>query len=135
MSTYAPDIPIVYTSADSVFQVAAHEELIPVPELYKICEIARNLLQGPHEVGRVIARPFTGTSGHFVRTANRHDFAVPPPLGMLLDRLTENSVPVMSIGKIEDIFLGRGIGRAVRTKNNTEGMQAISRPRKIFRQA
>ncbi|MBV8069595.1 MAG: phosphopentomutase [Acidobacteriaceae bacterium] len=117
--------PIVYTSADSVFQIAAHEQVIPPAELYRICEIARHLLHGPHEVGRVIARPFAGASGHFVRTANRHDFAVPPPRGMLLDRLAENGVPVMSIGKIADIFLGRGISEAVRTKNNVEGMQAI----------
>jgi phosphopentomutase len=117
--------PIVYTSADSVFQIAAHEQVIPLPELYRMCEIARNLLQGPHEVGRVIARPFTGTSGHFVRTANRHDFAVPPPHGMLLDRLQDAGVPVMSIGKIADIFLGRGITQIVRTKNNEDGMQAI----------
>jgi phosphopentomutase len=117
--------PIVYTSADSVFQVAAHEEVIAVPELYGVCEIARGLLRGPHEVGRVIARPFTGTSRHFVRTANRHDFAVPPPDGMLLDRLAQDRVPVISIGKIDDLFLGRGISRAVRTKNNSEGMEAI----------
>jgi phosphopentomutase len=117
--------PIVYTSADSVFQIAAHEQIIGLAELYRICEIARGLLQGPHEVGRVIARPFTGTSGHFMRTANRHDFAVPPPAGMLLDRLQDASVPVLSIGKIVDVFLGRGITRAVRTKNNADGMQAI----------
>src|SRR3974377_2286960 len=79
--------PIVYTSADSVFQVAAHEEVIPLWELYKICETARAILQGPHEVGRVIARPFVGSPGNFPRTANRHDYAVPPPPGMLLDRL------------------------------------------------
>lgn len=117
--------PIVYTSADSVFQVAAHEQIIPPDELYRICEIARHLLHGPHEVGRVIARPFTGMSGHFVRTANRHDFAIPPPPGMLLDRLAERAVPVMSIGKIADVFLGRGIAQAVRTKTNADGMQAI----------
>ena len=118
--------PIVYTSADSVFQVAAHEQVIPVPELYRICEIARDLLHGSHEVGRVIARPFEGTPGHFVRTSNRHDYAVPPPNGMLLDRLAEAQVPVMSIGKIADIFLGRSIVRSIKTKNNAEGMQRIS---------
>ncbi|MBV8553575.1 MAG: phosphopentomutase [Acidobacteriaceae bacterium] len=117
--------PIVYTSADSVFQIAAHEQVIPVPELYRICEIARALLCGPHEVGRVIARPFEGSSGHFVRTANRHDYAVPPPQGMLLDRLAENGVPVTAIGKISDIFLGRGITSSVKTKNNADGMQQI----------
>ena len=79
--------PIVYTSADSVFQIAAHEAVIPLPELYRICEIARDILRGPHEVGRVIARPFEGEAGHFTRTANRHDYAVPPPEGMLLDQL------------------------------------------------
>src|SRR5437588_1653413 len=80
--------PIVYTSADSVFQVAAHEEVIPLWELYKICETARDILRGPYEVGRVIARPFTGQPGAFARTPNRHDYAVPPPKGMLLDRLS-----------------------------------------------
>src|SRR6266852_5792580 len=79
--------PIVYTSADSVFQVAAHEEVIPLAELYRICEIAREILRGPYEVGRVIARPFSGAPGAFERTANRHDYAIPPPAGMLLDRL------------------------------------------------
>lgn len=114
--------PIVYTSADSVFQVAAHEEVIPVPELYRICEMAREMLRGPHEVGRVIARPFTGVPGAFTRTANRHDYAVPPPRGMLLDRLEERGVPVYSVGKIFDIFLGRGIREGAKTKNNAEGM-------------
>ncbi len=114
--------PIVYTSADSVFQVAAHEEVIPLWELYKICETAREILTGPHEVGRVIARPFTGAPGHFTRTANRHDYAVPPPQGMLLDRLEERGTPVHSIGKIFDIFLGRGIAESSKTKNNADGM-------------
>jgi phosphopentomutase len=114
--------PIVYTSADSVFQVAAHEEVIPLWELYKICETARDILRGPAEVGRVIARPFTGTPGHFARTANRHDYAVPPPAGMLLDRLAGRGVPVTSVGKIFDVFLGRGIGESAKTKNNSDGM-------------
>ncbi|MFN0172811.1 MAG: phosphopentomutase [Bryobacteraceae bacterium] len=114
--------PIVYTSADSVFQIAAHEEIIPVPELYRMCETARAILRGPHEVGRVIARPFVGTPGSFTRTANRHDYAVPPPPGMLLDRLSENGVPVTSIGKINDVFLGRGIGHSFKTRNNADGM-------------
>lgn len=117
--------PIVYTSADSVFQVAAHEDVIPVWELYRICEIAREIMTGPHEVGRVIARPFTGEPGAFTRTANRHDYAVPPPKGMLLDQLHDRKVPVYSIGKIFDVFLGRGIGEHVKTKNNTEGMASI----------
>jgi phosphopentomutase len=114
--------PIVYTSADSVFQVAAHEEVIPVEELYRICEAARAILHGPHEVGRVIARPFIGKPGAFVRTANRKDFAVPPPAGMLLDRLAERGVMVHSVGKIFEIFLGRGILRKAKTKNNADGM-------------
>jgi phosphopentomutase len=114
--------PIVYTSADSVFQIAAHEEVIPLWELYKICETARGLLRGPYEVGRVIARPFLGSPGAFVRTANRHDYAVPPPKGMLLDQLADRNVPVYSVGKIFDVFLGRGIGDHVKSKNNEEGM-------------
>lgn len=116
--------PIVYTSADSVFQVAAHEEVIPLWELYKICETARAILQGPYAVGRVIARPFTGAPGAFTRTANRHDYAVPPPKGMLLDQLEERGVAVHSIGKIFDVFLGRGIRDSTKTKNNADGMAA-----------
>jgi phosphopentomutase len=114
--------PIVYTSADSVFQVAAHEEVIPLWELYKICETARDILRGPAEVGRVIARPFVGTPGHFTRTANRHDYAVPPPQGMLLDQLAARGVPVSSVGKIFDVFLGRSIGDSAKTKSNADGM-------------
>jgi phosphopentomutase len=117
--------PIVYTSADSVFQIAAHEEVIPIPELYRMCEIAREIMRGPHEVGRVIARPFVGSPGAFTRTSNRHDYAVAPPAGMLLDRLAEARVPVVSIGKIYDIYLGRGIGRAEKTRSNAEGMEKI----------
>jgi len=114
--------PIVYTSADSVFQIAAHEEVIPLWELYKICETAREILRGPYEVGRVIARPFLGSPGSFQRTANRHDYAVPPPRGMLLDQLDDRGVPVHSIGKIFDVFLGRGIRESDKTKNNSDGM-------------
>ncbi len=114
--------PIVYTSADSVFQIAAHEEVIPLWELYKICETARDILRGPHEVGRVIARPFAGKPGSFARTANRHDYAVPPPKGMLLDQLDDRDVTVFSIGKIFDVFLGRGIREQAKTKNNADGM-------------
>jgi phosphopentomutase len=114
--------PIVYTSADSVFQIAAHESVIPVAELYRICEIAREILSGPNEVGRVIARPFEGPPGRFTRTANRHDYAVPPPPGMLLDKLAERHVPVYAIGKIADVFLNRGITRSVKTKDNADGM-------------
>ena len=114
--------PIVYTSADSVFQVAAHEEVIPLFELYKICETARGILRGPYEVGRVIARPFIGEPGHFVRTPNRHDYAVPPPKGMLLDQLAGRDIDVYSIGKIFDVFLGRGIREYEKTKSNTDGL-------------
>jgi phosphopentomutase len=114
--------PIVYTSADSVFQVAAHEEVIPLWELYKICETARDILRGPHEVGRVIARPFLGSPGAFSRTSNRKDYAVPPPKGMLLDQLEAKNVRVYSVGKIFDVFLGRGIQEHEKTKNNADGM-------------
>ena len=114
---------IVYTSADSVFQIAAHEDVVPVWELYRMCEIAREILHGPYEVGRVIARPFTGEPGHFTRTANRHDYAVPPPKGMLLDKLAEAKTEVYSVGKIFDVFLGRGIEEHVKTKSNADGMQ------------
>lgn len=117
--------PIVYTSADSVFQVAAHEEVIPLFELYKICETAREILRGPYEVGRVIARPFIGEPGAFTRTSNRHDYAVPPPKGMLLDQLAERGIDVYSIGKIFDVFLGRGIREYEKTKNNTDGLAKI----------
>jgi phosphopentomutase len=115
--------PIVYTSADSVFQIAAHEEVIPLWELYKICETAREILRGTHEVGRVIARPFVGDPGAFTRTTNRKDYAVPPPRGMLLDQLDSRGVQVYSIGKILDIFLGRGIGEYQKTKTNADGMK------------
>lgn len=115
--------PIVYTSADSVFQIAAHEEIIPLWELYKICETAREILRGPHEVGRVIARPFVGTPGAFERTANRKDYAVAPPRGMLLDKLEERNVAVHGVGKIADIFLSRGIRYSDKTKNNSDGME------------
>lgn len=114
--------PIVYTSADSVFQIAAHEDVIPLFELYKMCEIAREILRGKHEVGRVIARPFIGEPGNFTRTPNRHDYAVPPPKGMLLDRLAEKHIEVYSVGKIFDVFLGHGIGPHEKTKSNADGM-------------
>lgn len=114
--------PIIYTSADSVFQIAAHEEVIPLTELYRYCEIARAILAGPHEVGRVIARPFLGEPGAFTRTANRHDYAVPPPSGMLLDLLAERNIAVHSVGKISDVFLGRGIRVSDKTKSNADGM-------------
>lgn len=115
--------PIVYTSADSVFQIAAHESVIPLDELYRMCHIGREILRGPNEVGRVIARPFQGEPGRYVRTANRKDFAVPPPDGMLLDQLCRRGVRITSIGKIADIFLNRGIAESFKTKNNADGMQ------------
>lgn len=118
--------PIVYTSGDSVFQIAAHEDVIPVPELYRMCEIARELLDGPHRVGRVIARPFTGTAGKFVRTSRRHDYAVPPPKPMLMDVLQERGVPVFGVGKIHDIYNGRGVEDYATTKNNLDGMQKLT---------
>ena len=118
--------PIVYTSADSVFQIAAHEEVIPVTELYGMCEIARRLLDGPHRVGRVIARPFAGTAGNFVRTTRRHDYAVDPPKPMLMDVLAEHKVRVFGVGKIHDIYNGRGVEEYVTTKNNTDGMEKLT---------
>jgi phosphopentomutase len=117
--------PIVYTSGDSVFQIAAHEDVIPIAELYRMCEIARKMLDGPHRVGRVIARPFVGAPGRFRRTERRHDYAVEPPRPMLLDVLAERRVPVLGIGKIHDIYNGRGVERYVTTKNNADGMQKL----------
>jgi phosphopentomutase len=118
--------PIVYTSGDSVFQIAAHEDVIPVPELYRMCEIARKLLDGKHRVGRVIARPFTGGPGNFVRTPRRHDYAVDPPKPMLLDVLQQLHVPVFGIGKIHDIYNGRGVEDCVTTKSNADGMEKLT---------
>ena len=117
--------PIIYTSGDSVFQIAAHEDIIAVPELYRMCEIARRLLDGPNRVGRVIARPFTGTPGNFRRTERRHDYAVEPPRPMLLDVLAERQVPVFGVGKIHDIYNGRGVENYVTTKNNADGMTKL----------
>src|ERR1700758_5297348 len=118
--------PIVYTSGDSVFQVAAHEDVIPIAELYRMCEIARRILDGKHRVGRVIARPFTGTAGNFVRTSRRHDYAVDPPKPMLLDVLQERRVPIFGIGKIHDIYNGRGVDQYVTTKSNADGMEKLT---------
>jgi len=114
--------PIVYTSGDSVFQIAAHEGTIPVAELYKMCEMARKLLDGPHRIGRVIARPFTGSPGNYRRTERRHDYAVEPPRPMLLDVLADAKIPVFGVGKIHDIYNGRGVANYVTTKNNADGM-------------
>ncbi len=117
--------PIVYTSGDSVFQIAAHEEVIPIAELYRMCEIARKMLDGPHRVGRVIARPFVGAQGSFRRTERRHDYAVDPPKPMLLDVLADLGVPVLGIGKIHDIYNGRGVENFVTTKSNADGMERL----------
>lgn len=113
---------IVYTSADSVFQIAAHEDVVPVDTLYEYCRQAREILQGEHGVGRVIARPFTGTSGHYTRTPRRHDFSLLPPAVTMLDQLKDAGKSVISVGKIKDIFAGRGITEAVYTKGNEEGI-------------
>jgi phosphopentomutase len=119
--------PIVYTSADSVFQIAAHEEVVPVDELYRQCRVAYELVVDGLGVGRVIARPFVGTPGRFQRTANRRDFALPPVGQTVLDRARDAGLPVIGIGKIEDLFAGRGITRAVHTKSDDEGMDEIER--------
>ena len=117
--------PIVYTSADSVFQIAAHESIIPVPELYRICDVAFELAVNGLGLGRVIARPFAGVPGAFKRTGNRRDFAMKPTSETVLDRLTARAVPVVAIGKIEDLFAGQGILRAVHTACDDEGMDAV----------
>ena len=113
---------IVYTSADSVFQIAAHEDVIPVQELYRYCEIAREILQGEHAVGRVIARPFNG-SYPFTRTANRHDFSLVPPKNTMLDLLKKEGLATISVGKIYDIFAGKSVSESNRTSSNHEGME------------
>ena len=114
---------IVYTSADSVFQVAANENVVPVKKLYEYCEIARDILKGDYAVGRVIARPFVGTSPeNFVRTSNRHDFSLLPPSKTMLDILKDNGKDVLSVGKIIDIFAGQGVTEFVRTVSNADGM-------------
>ena len=115
---------IVYTSADSVFQIAAHEDVVPIEQLYEYCRIARRLLTGADGVGRVIARPFTGESGHYVRTGNRRDFSLEPPEVSVLDVLKEAGRDVIAVGKITDIFAGRGITESVLTHSNDEGMEA-----------
>jgi phosphopentomutase len=117
--------PIVYTSADSVFQILAHEDVIPIEEQYRFCRVAYELVVEGMGVGRVIARPFVGAPGQFRRTANRHDFACPPSAETLLDRLTATGTPVHAVGKIQDLFAGRGIGTAVHTSSDDEGMDAV----------
>jgi phosphopentomutase len=116
--------PIVYTSADSVFQIAAHEEVIPIKRLYEICFQARKVCD-EYQVGRVIARPFVGEKGNFTRTANRKDYPMDPPGETALDVLKKNNFPVMGIGKIEDIFAGKGLTRAVHIKSNSHGMECL----------
>jgi phosphopentomutase len=115
----------VYTSADSVFQIAAHEGIVAIPELYRACEIAYDLVGRGLGVGRVIARPFVGAPGSFRRTANRRDYALPPPGDTLLDRVKSASLPVVAIGKIEDLFAGRGITHALHTASDDEGMDRV----------
>ena len=125
---------IVYTSADSVFQVAAHEETVPVEELYRCCRLARKLMTGEHGVGRIIARPFVGEPGSYVRTSNRHDFSLDPPGDTLLDRISaQPGLSMLSVGKIVDIFAGRGVTEAYRTENNAEGIErTVELTRKDF---
>ena len=113
---------IVYTSGDSVFQIAAHEEIVPIEDLYKYCKIAREILRGEHEVSRVIARPFIGEPGNFTRTANRHDYSVIPPEATVLDNLKEAGLMVLGIGKINDIYVGHGITESISTKSNKDGI-------------
>lgn len=119
--------PIVYTSGDSVFQIAAHEHVVPLPKLYEMCQKTRDeVCVGNHAVGRVIARPFVGEkSGNYVRTANRRDFALEPPSLTLLDLLMENDVPTVGVGKIDDLFAGRGLMRKIHTTSNAEGTEKI----------
>src|SRR5713101_6042720 len=119
--------PIVYTSADSVFQIAAHEEIIPLDRLYEICEIARRMLRGEHEVGRVIARPFLGQPGSFYRTENRHDYAVPPPRENLLPLLSEHGLDVVCIGKIASIYDSTGVTQDLTAKNNEQSIDQTIR--------
>ncbi|MCP4632896.1 MAG: phosphopentomutase [candidate division Zixibacteria bacterium] len=116
---------IIYTSADSVFQIAGHEGVVPLEELYRVCRIARDMLKGKHGVGRVIARPFTGIEGSFTRTPNRHDFSLKPPQRTVLDYLNERDIPVIAVGKINDLFAGEGISVALPTTNNREVMQTV----------
>jgi len=124
---------IVYTSADSVFQIAAHEDIVPPEQLYEYCRIARKLLRGKHGVGRVIARPFVGTPGNFVRTANRHDFSLEPPAPTVLDEMKNAGLDVIGVGKIHDIFAGQGLTEYVYNKSNADGMDhAMAYAKKDF---
>jgi phosphopentomutase len=116
---------IVYTSADSVFQIAAHEGTVPLEELYRVCREARRLLTGEHAVGRVIARPFVGEPGAYRRTANRRDFSLEPPGATLLDRVSRSGRPVITVGKVDDLFAGRGVTEGIHTESNAEGEEAL----------
>lgn len=116
---------IIYTSADSVFQIAAHEKIVPPEKLYEYCRIARKILTGKHGTGRVIARPFEGEKGNFRRTANRHDFSIEPPKRTLLDALSENNLDTIAVGKITDIFVGKGISESIFTHSNAEGTEKM----------
>ena len=118
--------PIVYTSADSVFQIAAHEETIPLAKHYEICRTVRAALPEEHAVGRVIARPFLGGPGNYQRTTNRRDFSLEPPEPTILDRLVEAGQPVITVGKVDDLFAGRGVTEAIHTKSNAEGEDVLS---------
>jgi phosphopentomutase len=125
--------PIVYTSADSVFQIAAHEDIVPLERLYQWCTIARNeVMVGDHEVSRIIARPFIGEPGAFKRSVNRKDFSVEPKRKTLLDHLTESGIATVTIGKVDNLFAGRGVGRPLHTKNNTEGIRVLIDVLKTF---
>lgn len=117
---------IVYTSADSVFQIAAHEDIVPVEQLYEYCHIAREILQGEHGVGRVIARPFTGTEGYFTRTSGRHDYSLLPPKDTMLNHIVNAGKDVWAVGKIFDIFAGSGITKYTYSTGNADGIEKLS---------
>lgn len=118
---------IIYTSADSVFQIAAHEEIVPLDELYRVCKIAREMLRGEHSLGRVIARPFTGLPGSFARTVNRHDFSLKPPSRTVLEYIHERDIPVIAVGKINDLFAGEGIGTVLQASHNRDVMETVEK--------
>ena len=127
--------PIVYTSGDSVFQIAAHENVIPLDDLYRICRIARDeVMVGKHSVGRVIARPFIGARGKYVRTANRRDFSLQAPGSTALDLLFNNDIPTVAIGKIDDLFSGRGLKEKIHTHSNAEGIEEIVKQSSTMKQ-
>jgi phosphopentomutase len=125
--------PILYTSADSVFQIAAHEEVIPTEELYRMCKIARKMLVGKHGVNRVIARPFVGEPGSFTRTERRKDYSLPPPSDTVLDLLKKGGIQVIGIGKIEDLYAGRGLSHSIHTKSNSDGMDKLAEALRVFK--